>query len=118
MDSHSLQQYNRPLLHDDAKALNARCEVHESRYGPSEKLYFIRIQNKLSSFNRSTETFLAISGLISGGFESFTGDSLINLRKKGNKMPWNHVMNSSSDKTTSFKILCYAIRIIFSIFLF
>ena len=47
VDSHSLQQCNRPLLHDDAKALNARCVVHESLYGPSEKLYFIRIQNKL-----------------------------------------------------------------------
>ena len=57
VDSHSLQQYNRPLLHDDVKALNARCEVHESLFGPSEKLYFIRIQNKLSSLGQSTEIF-------------------------------------------------------------
>jgi len=46
VDSRSLQQYNRPLLHDDAKASSARCEVPGNRYGPSEKLYFIRIQNK------------------------------------------------------------------------
>ena len=98
--------------------------MHESRYGPSEKLYFIRIQNKLLSFNRSTETFFiwAIFGLISGAFESFLGNSLIDLRKNGNKMPWKHVIDTSSDKidyrTTSFKILCYAIRIFFSIFVF
>ena len=39
----------------------------------------------------------AIFGLISGAFESFSGNSLIDLRKKGNKMPWKHVIDSSSD---------------------
>ena len=78
VDSRSLQQYNRPLLHDDAKALNARCEVHESRYEPSEKLYFIRIQNKkISSVNESTKTFpfrFSVNlGSFSGHFELIQG---------------------------------------------